>query len=251
MMMTLKQKENALQPKDRLVLPLDFDSVKEALRIVKELKDYIGLFKIGWTLFMNAGPEVIGKITQAIGRGSQIFFDVKVLDIPRTMQGATAAVISSHAIKYVTAHTFEGKRHVAAVVEAARQGGNVTKVIGVTVLTSQNDEDVQSLWQGKTALERVLMLAQIAKDGGAVGVVCSGHEARAVKEKFGEDFVVITPAIRPEWSHIAQDDQRRVMTPREAIQAGADYIVVGRPIYQAKDPVEAAKRVIEEIRQAR
>ena len=127
---------------------------------------------------------------------------------------------------------------------------NGTKVLGITVLTSLTEEESKELGYPGSIEERVLTRAGIAKRAGCAGVVCSGHEAKAVKQKFGEDFIVVTPGIRPSWSNIINDDQRRIMTPKEAILNGSDYIVVGRPISIAKDPVEASDKIAQEIEEA-
>ena len=136
---------------------------------------------------------------------------------------------------------------VRAAVEAVE--GRV-QVLGITVLTSLSEMDSKTSGYSKTVQERVLDLARVAKKAGCAGVVCSGREAKAVKEECGKDFIVVTPGIRPNWAAVSGDDQQRIMTPGEAIRNGADYVVVGRPISQAKDPVEAAEKITQEIMEA-
>lgn len=224
----------SLSPKDRIILPLDFESLDEATRLTKDLKDHVGLFKIGLALFVKEGPRVIQSIHDIAG--DRIFLDLKFHDIPETVRKASEALIAvSQGIRFVTVHTSEGEGAVKAAVGALK--GKI-RVLGVTILTSLGDE--------KTVTP-VLELSRIAKKAGCAGVVCSGHEARAVKQELGKDFIVVTPGIRPRWSTIPGDDQKRVMTPQEAIRNGADYIVVGRPIHTAKDPVEAADKISNEI----
>ena len=242
-----------LSAKERLVLPLDSDSLDDAKRLIRELKNHVGLFKVGLTLFVSHGFQAIEAISKEVG-DNRVFFDLKFLDIPHTVGSVSGALISvhGHGVKFVTVHTSEGERIIKAAVDAVAKGTNGTRVIGITVLTSMNDHDLRAsgLYPQQTVEERVLFLAGIANNAGAAGVVCSGHEARAVKRKFGEAFLVIAPGIRPRWSSVTRDDQRRVMTPSEAIQAGVDYIVVGRPISQSPDRVGAAQRVLDEIESA-
>ena len=211
-----------------------------------DLKDYVGLFKIGLALFVKEGPRVIQAIQDMAGE--RIFLDLKFHDIPETMrQAATALMAVSKGSRFVTVHTSEGEDSVRAAVEAVK--GN-TKILGVTVLTSSSGLDVSPTSRNLSVQVRVLAMSRIAKNSGCAGIVCSGYEAKAVKEQFGQDFLVVTPGIRPGWATVAGDDQQRVMTPREAILNGADYIVVGRPIHKAKDPVEAANRISNEIKEA-
>jgi orotidine-5'-phosphate decarboxylase len=224
-------------PKDRIILPLDVDSLDQATRLVMDLDDHVGLFKIGLALYMKEGPRVIQSIQHIVG--NRIFLDLKFHDIPETVRKASKVLVPlSRGIRFVTVHTSEGEIMVKAAVDALKGG---TQVLGVTVLTSSGDQ--------KTAA-RVLELSKIAKDAGCAGVVCSGHEAKPVKQELGKDFIVVTPGIRPRWSTIPGDDQKRVMTPQEAIMNGADYIVVGRPIHTAKNPVEAANKITTEIADA-
>lgn len=239
-------KSISLPAKERIIFPLDFPSLDEAERFVKLLKDHIGLFKVGLTLFVSEGFPVIKMIEEIAG--SKIFLDLKFHDIPETLGNVSSVLMSkSRGVRFVTVHTLEGERIVRAVVEKMRGGA---EVLGVTVLTSVDEKESEELGYSKPIRDRVLALAGIAKRAGCAGVVCSGHEAKAIKQKLGEDFIVVTPGIRPAWGNIRQDDQRRIMTPREAILNGADYIVVGRPIYTSKDPVGVAEKIALEIEEA-
>lgn len=245
-MTTEQVKKPQLSAKERIVFPLDVPSLEEAERFVKLLKDHIGLFKVGLTLFVREGFQVIKMIEDIAG--CKVFLDLKFHDIPETVGNVSSVLMSkSQGIKFVTVHTSEGERIVRAVVEKMTKG---TGVLGVTVLTSLDEKESEELGYSKPIKDRVLALAGIAKRAGCVGVVCSGNEAKAVKEKFGKDFVVVTPGIRPAWTNIRKDDQRRIMTPKEAILNGADYIVVGRPIYTARDPVDAADKIAQEIEES-
>lgn len=236
----------SLLAKDRIVLPLDFDSLDHALKFVKTLKDHVGLFKVGLTLFVKEGPQVLHRIQQIAG--NKIFLDLKFHDIPATVRGVSAALMTvSEAIRFITVHTSDGEAPVRAAVEALK---DKTRVLGVTVLTSLSGVDLKALGFKTTIQERVLNLSRTAKNAGCAGVVCSGYEVKAVKQELGKDFIVVVPGIRPNWAAVSGDDQQRVMTPGEAIRNGADYVVVGRPISKAKDPVEAAEKITQEIMEA-
>ena len=188
---------------------------------------------------------------QAIAKESpaKVFLDMKFHDIPETVSGAQKAA-NVHGAKFITVYCDEGQRLLRAVVDSVRNG---TKVLGITVLTSLLEEDLKGSGireELQDPKKLVLHRTAIAKKAGCSGVVCSGNEVRAVKEKFGMDFIVVVPGIRPSWGQIQNDDQARISTPFDAIINGADYIVVGRPIRQANDPVEAAKRIAAEIEKA-
>jgi orotidine-5'-phosphate decarboxylase len=236
------------EPKDRIILPLDFHSGDEALSVVDQLKDHVGMFKIGLTLFMSAeGTKIVHRVQKALGGGERIFLDIKFSDIPHTVRGVSSAVVSKTEVKYFTVHAQQGERALRAAVEAMQ---NRTNVLAVTVLTSTSEEESQDLGYAMSVSERVLKYAKMAKKAGCTGVVCSGLEARAVKEECGSHFVVVTPGIRPASMPVVKDDQRRVMTPGKAIRNGSDYLVIGRPITHASDPVYAAQKIAEEIRDA-
>ncbi|MFQ5579139.1 MAG: orotidine-5'-phosphate decarboxylase [Nitrospiria bacterium] len=236
------------EPKDRIILPLDFHSRDEALSVVDQLKDHVGMFKIGLTLFMSAeGTKIIQQVHKMLGGGERIFLDIKFSDIPHTVRGVSSAVVSKTEVKYFTVNAQQGERALRAAVEAMQ---NRTNVLAVTVLTSTSEAESEDLGYVMPVSERVVKYAEMARKAGCAGAVCSGLEARAVKEKCGSHFVVVTPGIRPKTMRVEKDDQRRVLTPGEAIRNGSDYLVIGRPIYQAGDPVYAAQAVAEEIRVA-
>jgi len=235
-------------PKDRIILPLDFHSGDEALSVVDKLKNHVGMFKIGLTLFMSAeGTKIVHQVHKVLGGGERIFLDIKFSDIPHTVRAVSSAVVSKTEVKFFTVNAQQGERALRAAVEAMQ---NKTNVLAVTVLTSTSEVESQDLGYAIPVSERVVRYAEMAKKAGCTGVVCSGQEVRAVKEKCGSHFVVVTPGIRPTAMPVEKDDQRRVMTPGEAIRNGSDYLVIGRPIYHASDPVHAAQSVAEEIRDA-
>jgi orotidine-5'-phosphate decarboxylase len=238
--------ENPLSGKDRIILPLDFPSFDEAQAVVEKLKNHVGLFKVGLTLYINEGRKFLEYLDRSVGP-EKIFLDLKFHDIPETVKNVSSVVASISPVKFITVHASEGERILKAAVEALPKG---TGVLGVTALTSLSEAELKELGISMTVKERVLKLAQMAKKAGCAGVVCSGLEARAVKAQCGLNFIVVTPGIRPAWARVASDDQRRVMTPGEAIQQGADYVVVGRPIYTSSDRVGAAMKVAAEIEEA-
>lgn len=237
----------AVLPHERIIFPLDFPSFEQALTYIHKLKDHVGLFKVGLELFVSEGP----KVMQAIANESpaKVFLDMKFHDIPETVSGAQRAA-NVHGAKFITVYCDEGKRLLRAVVDSVQKG---TKVLGITVLTSLSQEDLKDIGlcdELQDPSKLVMHRAETAKKAGCSGVVCSGNEVKAVKEKFGQDFIVVVPGIRPSWGKILNDDQARISTPFDAVINGADYIVVGRPIRFANDPVEAAKRIAEEIEKA-
>jgi orotidine-5'-phosphate decarboxylase len=240
--------ENGPSAKDRIILPLDFNSVPDAVNAVVELKDHVGLFKIGLTLFMIGGLGIIKQIYEEAGQA--VFLDLKFHDIPETVARASAVLMDTetHAVKFITVHASEGEARLSAAVRSMKNG---TTVLAITVLTSSTEIEIQKIYN-MSVRERVMELAQVARRADCGGVVCSGHEANEVKQRFGKDFIVVTPGIRPRWADVPGDDQRRIMTPGDAIKAGSDYVVVGRPIYTAPTRaarIDAAKRVASEIEQ--
>lgn len=231
-----------LLPKDRMIFALDVPDADSALRLVGRLKGSVGLFKIGLELFVSCGPSIVEKVIHESG-GTGIFLDLKFHDIPATVAGAMRSA-SSLGAEFVTVHCDDGGELLRQAVE----GAGSTKVLGVTVLTSLSKEGLIEAGIDKRfedPLALVMHRAAIAKKAGCAGVVCSGEEAAFVKKEFGPDFIVVTPGIRSEGDPAG--DQKRVVTPFEAVKRGADYIVVGRPIRDAADPVKAAGLIGAEI----
>ncbi len=233
-----------LSPKDRLIFPLDVPDVREARRLIELLKDEVGLFKIGLQLFTGEGLRAVGQI--ASERPTGIFLDLKIFDISNTVSSA-ARQLHGMEIAFLTFPADQGRAALESVVKNRPIPGS--KVLAVTVLTSLDEEGMREVGMSKSVQEVVLLRAELARDAGCDGVVCSGLEARAVRERMGPKFIVVCPGIRPSW-YREPDDQRRVTTPSEAIRNGADYVVVGRPIRLAKDPADAARRVVSEIAEA-
>jgi orotidine-5'-phosphate decarboxylase len=231
-------------PQNYIIFPLDVPTVKDAACYIELLADCVGLFKVGLELFIQAGPEII-RMIQSSG-SAEIFLDLKLHDIPMTVERAMGRV-ADLGVKFATVHCGESSRMLEAAV--AGSAGAVS-VLGVTVLTSTSSEEIaaagykEEFTSDMSALVR--KRAQMAKSAGCAGVVCSGQEVKMIKETFGKDFCAVTPGIRPAWQ-VSDDDQRRIVTPADAIKNGSDYLVIGRPIRDAKDPAAAAKRVADEI----
>jgi len=236
------------QPKDYIVFPLDLPNYDKAMSYVDRLKDHVGLFKVGLELFISQGPDILKSIQDAGGAG--IFLDLKLHDIPATVQRAFMAA-SVHGPEFVTVHCDEGEEILRSVAENNPAG---TKILAITVLTSLNQEKLEVLGYAEKYTEDlsalVLQKARIAKAAGCHGVVCSGLEVAMIKREIGPDLIAVTPGIRPAWSVVKQDDQKRIVTPADAVENGSDYVVIGRPIRDAKDPADAAKRVGDEIASA-
>jgi len=234
---------NTMNPQDRLIFALDVPGKKEAEYYAKLLEGVVGCFKIGLELFISEGPDVVKMIQDQ--SAANIFLDLKLHDIPATVRGALRSA-EKLGVRYITIHSTEGEE----ILETAQEvKGSGLEVLAVTVLTSTSASSLASLGirEDINAAALVLDRATRAQNSGCAGVVCSGEEANLVKSKCGGDFKIVVPGIRPEWARVSGDDQNRIATPSQAIEDGADMIVVGRPIRDAKDPREAAQKIIEEI----
>jgi orotidine-5'-phosphate decarboxylase len=229
-----------MQARDRLVVAADLSSRDDILSLVEELRDDVGVFKIGLQAFVANGPALVREI---VALGVRIFLDLKIHDIPNTARHAVAEAASLGA-SMLTVHAAGGEAMLRAAAEAA--GGAL--VLGVTILTSLDEEQLQQIGYAAPPLESAVRLARIARSAALGGVVASPHEIRAIREACGPAFVILTPGIRPAGSD--SGDQRRTMTPVEALRAGADYIVVGRPITGATARRDAAARIVAEMERA-
>jgi len=224
-----------MQPRDRLVVALDVSAREEILRLVDDLHDAVGVFKIGLQAFVANGPSIVREV---VARNARVFLDLKIHDIPNTARHAIAEAASLGAT-IATVHASGGEAMLRACAHDS------LLVLGVTVLTSLDDAELQRIGFSGSALDNAVRLARLAQSAGLRGVVSSPQEIAAIRDACGRDFVILTPGIRPRGADAG--DQRRTMTPREAIDAGADYIVVGRPITSAADPRSAAQRIVEEM----
>ena len=226
----------------QLIVALDRDSLAEALPLVDAAGDSVEWYKIGSQLFCSEGPAAVKALKE---RGKKVFLDLKFHDIPNTVANAVANGVAMGA-DMINVHACGGEemmtRAVEAGIEAAPEGTNPL-VIAVTVLTSMNEAALQQALNSEsvTPAEHVKHLAKLAKRSKMNGVVCSAHEIDIIRENCGEDFVLVVPGIRPAGSAVG--DQKRIMTPAEAASKGANFIVVGRPVLQAKNPAEAAKAI--------
>jgi orotidine-5'-phosphate decarboxylase len=233
------------EPKDYIIFPLDVSTSEEALKYVDLLGDHVGLFKVGLELFISEGPEILKAIREKTQAG--IFLDLKLHDIPATVKRAFLAA-SKFRPYFVTVHCDEGGEVLKGIAED-NPGG--TKILAITVLTSLDHEKLKALGYDDKYVEDlsalVLLKARLAREAGCHGVVCSGREVARLKKELGEELIAVTPGIRPAWSLVEKDDQKRIVTPESAVKRGSDYIVVGRPIRDAKDPADAAKKVAEEV----
>ena len=233
--------------KDKLIVALDVDSAWRALDVFDQLREHVGMFKIGMQLFTAAGPDIVRQI---VARGSHVFLDLKYHDIPNTV--AMAAIEATRlGVSIFNLHTSGGpemmKRTAEAVAEiSVRENLTRPKVLGVTLLTSVDQEILQRLGIDDEPKQVVGRLALLAQESGLDGVVASAQEIETIRHTVAQpDFVIVTPGMRTNLE--SSDDQRRVLTPAEAIRAGADYLVVGRPILDANDPVRAARAIVEGI----
>ncbi len=221
---------------------LDTPDVENALAIARSVRPYVGGLKIGLEFITAAGPEAVRRIVQT---GLPVFADVKFHDIPNTVAAASRELARLGA-RMFNVHASGGERMMRDAAAAARAVDPQVKVIGVTALTSLDDAVLESVGQRGPAEEQVLRLARLAKQSTLDGVVCSAHEIVALRKALGPDFLLVTPGIRPAGADLA--DQKRVMTPSEAHRAGADILVVGRPITGAPDPAAAAKAIADELK---
>ena len=236
------------QGSDYIVFPLDFSSVRDAKEYVKLLDGKVGMFKIGLELFIDQGPSVIQMVKKE--SRAKIFLDLKLHDISATVQRAMERVVKL-GVDLVTVHCASSR----AMLEKAVKGGKgKTDVLGVTLLTDNDAAAVEAAGFKYEFVKdpRLLVMhrAKMAYESGCRGVVCSGIEVQQIKKRFGKSFLAVTPGIRPSWSLLENDDQKRVTTPAQAVALGSDLIVIGRPIRDANDPAAAAWKVIQEIEAA-
>jgi len=243
------EKDNVMQKqgKDYIVFPLDFSSVKDAKAYVKLLDGKVGMFKIGLELFIDQGPSVVQMVKRE--SRAKIFLDLKLHDISATVQRAMERV-ATLGVDLVTVHCSS----LAMLEKAVIGGKGQTGVLGVTLLTDNDATMVESAGFKEEFIKDpgllVMHRAKMACDSGCKGVVCSGREAQQIKKRFGKTFLAVTPGIRPSWTLLEKDDQKRVTTPGQAVSLGSDLIVIGRPIRDASDPAAAAQKVVQEIEAA-
>lgn len=238
---------NRQEIKEKLVLALDVEDIDEAKKLVDELNPYIGTFKVGLQLFCGYGLEIVNYIKE---KNSNFFLDVKLHDIPNTVEKASYNVIKNGA-NFFNVHATGGIEMMKAARKGADQAAQKYSrkkplILAVTVLTSISQEVLSNeLSNNKTIEDFVIQLARNASQAGLDGVVASAKELKAIKKALGDDFIVLTPGIRPKWSVV--DDQKRIATPTSAISDGADYIVLGRAVTKAENKIEAIEKIYKEI----
>jgi orotidine-5'-phosphate decarboxylase len=235
-----------MNPKERLIVALDVDTEKKAIELVEKLKNDVRFFKVGFELFSSCGPSIITRIKET---DSDIFLDLKFHDIPNTVAKAAASITKLGAYMF-NVHALGGYDMMKETLdtveeEAGRLKIERPKVIAVTVLTSMDEGALKKVGVGGAVKDEVLRLAALAKEAGLDGVVASAMEAKMIRKELGDEFLIVTPGVRP--AGTATHDQKRVATPGSAINDGASFIVVGRPITEAINPVEAAQEIIKEI----
>ena len=241
-------------PRSSLIVALDFDSLSSALKFAKQVADLVGLFKIGSQLFTAAGPTAVKEIS-ALGPG--IFLDLKFHDIPNTVAGAVLSSAAMSGVQLVNIHALGGSTMMKAAAQAISAGVPLgmdrPRLLAVTILTSMDQKAMRETGISGAPKTSVLKLAHLAKNSGVDGVVASVQEAKVIRKACGRDFLIVTPGVRPKEKSLSEkkDDQARTASPTEAIRAGADYIVVGRPILAAEDPRAAAQAIVDEIAAAK
>ncbi len=229
-------------PSQPVICAIDTPDCARAVDSVKEIAPEVGAIKLGLEFFTHNGAEGVRRVAAC---GAPIFLDLKFHDIPNTVHGAVLSA-ARLGVFMLTVHTSGGMAMMQAASEAAGEisrsmGGVRPKIIGVTVLTSLDDEDLKQTGVSASAADQALRLATLAQKAGLDGVVCSAHEITRIREACGSDFTLVAPGIRPFGSEIG--DQKRVLTPREALASGADYLVIGRPITGAANPLKAAREI--------
>ncbi len=234
------------KPEGRLIVALDFPGLAGAESLMDRLSGIVSYFKIGHQLFTASGPRIIEAVKR---RGARVFLDLKYHDIPNTVAGAVGAAASLE-VDMLNLHASGGAAMMRAAAEAAGRARYRPKLLAVTALTSLDAKSLEQAFgfAGLSIEALVARLASLARDSGMDGVVASPREIVSLRESCGQDFIILTPGIRPSGS--PPDDQNRTATPSEAVSRGADYIVVGRPITQAPDPREAAGKILREMADA-
>lgn len=235
-----------MRPEERLIVALDVDSENKATALIDKLKDIVKIFKVGSELFTSCGPRMVDIIRE---EGCEVFLDLKFHDIPKAVAQASKSAAALGVFMF-NVHAVGGYEMMRAARKSARaavkpSGLERPKVLAVTILTSMGENDLKKIGIHGKIEEEVLKLSKMAKGAGLDGVVASPSEASLIRKSLGPDFLIVTPGVRP--LSAVKDDQKRTRTPREAIANGADYIVVGRPIIEAKDPAKAARDILKEI----
>lgn len=229
-------------PREKLIVALDVSTAVAAKRIIAAVGDSALTYKVGLQLFTAEGPQVVRDL---VASGRRVFLDLKYHDIPNTVAAAVREA-AQLGVSMLTVHAAGSSKMLRAAVDAARAINPNLLVLGVTVLTSLAENDLEKIGIQRTIQDEVLWLSELALTNGCRGIVTSAREASAVRKRLGDDFAIVTPGVRPVGA--SHGDQARVVTPAEAIAAGASHIVVGRPITEAADPAAEARAILEQIR---
>jgi orotidine-5'-phosphate decarboxylase len=246
-------------PRSSLIVALDFDSLSSAVKFATKIADLVGMFKIGSQLFTAVGPAAVKEVA-ALGPG--VFLDLKFHDIPNTVAGAVLSAAAISGVQLLNVHAMGGTAMMGAAVQAVNavsaMGEDRPRLLAVTILTSMDQKAMREVGLGGLPKDRVVKLARLAKKAGVDGVVASVEEARAIRKACGAEFLIVTPGVRlreeagtGKKASGKKDDQARTATPTEAIRAGADFLVVGRPILTAADPRAVAQKIVDEIAAAK
>jgi orotidine-5'-phosphate decarboxylase len=228
-------------PNPRLIIALDFPTPQQALALTERLDPALCRLKVGKELFVMTGPAFIKQLTQ---RGFDIFLDLKFHDIPNTVAAACQAV-AELGVWMLSVHALGGRRMLEAARTVLEKNPHRPLLIAVTVLTSLEQADLREIGIAAPPEQQVLRLARLVRSVGLDGVVCSAREVALLRNQVGKNFRLVTPGIR--LTHFTSDDQRRIMTPREAIEAGSDYLVIGRPVSRASDPLAVLQEINKQI----
>jgi len=231
-----------MNAKDKLIIALDFPTMEKAVELVEKLGDEATFYKVGLELFLNSKGEMIEYLNS---KNKKIFLDLKFHDIPNTTAMASVFAAKKDVFMF-NVHATGGKKMMTKVVEEVRKTNNSSLLIAVTILTSFSEEEIQETFQTKANIQELAMnLANLTKESGMNGIVCSPWEANSIKKSLGEKFKTVCPGVRPLWA--ATNDQKRIMTPKKAILNGCDFLVVGRPITKNEDPIKAVQLILKEI----
>ena len=232
-----------MRVEDRIIVALDYSNPEDAKNIVEKIGDAATVYKVGLELFLNSRGEMVDYLVE---RGKKVFLDLKFHDIPNTTTMASLFAAKEKCFMF-NVHASGGRKMMSSVASKVKEFNREVLVIAVTVLTSFSEEELKETFNSSYSLnELALNLAKLSKESGLDGIVSSPWEAKTIKEICGENFITVCPGVRPKWS--AANDQERIMTPKEAMMNGCDYIVVGRPITKHENPAEAFKLVLDEVK---
>src|SRR5271165_3644865 len=230
--------------RDRLIVALDVSSATQARQIVQSIGEFASTYKVGKQLFTAEGPQIVRDL---VSSGRKVFLDLKYHDISSTVAAAVREAAKLN-VSMLTVHASGGSKMLKAAADAAAQSPTKPMVLAVTVLTSLSDADLSEIGFRGNVITQVITLGSLARKAGCGGLVASANEAPELRRELGNNFAIVTPGVRP--SGTSAGDQDRVLTPKEAIAAGATYLVVGRPILEAADPAQAAEAIVSEIGEA-